>query len=185
MTGKGRTDDEEEEEEEESEEESEDEESEDEEEAGKKRKRPAAGKGKGKGAAAPKKKDEVAEEPDPWGLMSGRVGKDAGAMKAAPLELFYWNRLVVDEYTYNKERDYTAIVHGLKAGSRWVLSGTPDISGFAAVTQTDEWLGVHLGKLDAADLTNKEKKEQSAAEKEAARRRAEGERGERKAWRCG
>jgi hypothetical protein len=57
-------------------------------------------------------------------------------MTAPPLEMFYWNRLVVDEYTYNKERDYTAIVHGLKAHSRWVLSGTPDISGFAAVSET-------------------------------------------------
>ena len=86
-------------------------------------------------------------------------------MKAAPLELFYWNRLVVDEYTYNKERDYTAIVQGLQASSRWVLSGTPDISGFAAVNETAQWLGLHLGSADAADLTSKEKKEQSAVER--------------------
>ena len=96
--------------------------------------------------------------------MSGKTSKDISGMKAAPLECFYWNRLVVDEYTYNKERDYTAIVSGLQAHARWVLSGTPDISGFAAVSETAQWLGVNLGRPDAGELTNKEKREQSAAE---------------------
>ena len=39
----------------------------------------------------------------------------------------------------------------LQAHARWVLSGTPDISGFAAVSETARWLGVHLGAPDAAD----------------------------------
>ena len=34
--------------------------------------------------------------------------------------MFFWRRLVVDEYTYNKERDHTAIVSGLHASARWV-----------------------------------------------------------------
>ena len=130
------------------------------EEGAKKRKKPPAKKG-----AAAKPKAEEKEEADPWGLFQGKADKDYSSMKAAPLELFYWNRLVVDEYTYNKERDYSAIVHGLQASSRWVLSGTPDISGFAAVNETAQWLGLHLGSADAADLTSKEKKEQSAVER--------------------
>eukprot|EP00966_Prymnesium_polylepis_P004480 103105-Prymnesium_polylepis.1 len=80
--------------------------------------------------------------------------------------MFYWNRLVVDEYTYcNRERDYVALRSGLQAKARWVLSGTPDISGFAAVSETAGWLGVHLGCSDAQELTAKEKKEQSAVER--------------------
>ena len=87
-------------------------------------------------------------------------------LHAPPLEMFYWNRLVVDEYTYcSRERDYVAIRHGLQAQSRWVLSGTPDISGFAAVRETAELLGLHLGSADSSELSKADKKEQSAVER--------------------
>ena len=57
-------------------------------------------------------------------------------MQALPVEMFYWNRVVIDEFTYNNERDNVAIVTGVKAAARWVLSGTPDVSGFSAVAKT-------------------------------------------------
>ena len=131
--------------------------------AGKKRKK-APPKKK---AAAPKltKTIEEAEEADPWGLFQGKADKDYTSLKAAPLELFYWNRLVVDEYTYNKERDVIAIVNGLQASARWVLSGTPDISGFAAVNETAQWLGLRLGSADATDLTKSERLSLTAVER--------------------
>ena len=44
--------------------------------------------------------------------------------------------LLLGRYTYNNERDHVAIVEGLQASARWVLSGTPNISGFAAVKHT-------------------------------------------------
>ena len=166
-------DDEEEEEEEEMEEEDEEDEEDEEEEAaeedddeddeggaGKKRKKVPPKKK----AAAPKPVEE-AEEADPWGLFQGKADKDYTSLKAAPLELFYWNRLVVDEYTYNKERDVIAIVNGLQASARWVLSGTPDISGFAAVNETAQWLGLRLGSADATDLTKSEKSSLTAVER--------------------
>ena len=114
-----------------------------------------------KGTAKPALKEEA----DPWGLNTAKVAADWRKLQAPPLEMFFWNRLVVDEYTYNKERDHIAIVHGLHAASRWVLSGTPDISGFAAVSETAEWLGVRLGKADSSELSKQHKKEQSAVER--------------------
>lgn len=37
---------------------------------------------------------------DPWGLSTSAVQKDYGAMKSPPLEMFFWNRLICDEFTY-------------------------------------------------------------------------------------
>ena len=124
-------------------------------------------KGKGKSAAAKKAgaKPKTEEEADPWGLFSGNVRNNWSNLQAPPLEMFYWNRLVVDEYTYNNERDQTAIVHGLKANARWVLSGTPNVSGFGAVSTIAQWLGVHLGSADSSELSTRAKKEQSASER--------------------
>jgi len=59
---------------------------------------------------------------------------------------------VVDEYTYNCERDRVAIVGGIAAQSRWVLSGTPDVSSFRAVADLGTWLRVNLGRVTVGDL---------------------------------
>ena len=124
-------------------------------------------KGKGKKAAAKKAgaKPKTEDEVDPWGLFGGNVRNKWSNLQAPPLEMFYWNRLVVDEYTYNNDRDQTAIVHGLKANARWVLSGTPNVSGFGAVSTIAQWLGVHLGSVDSSELSTRAKKEQSASER--------------------
>ena len=135
-----------------------DEDADSEDEAPKKRKKPAAKKAAGKTA------DEK-EEQDPWGLNTSNVNNNWGNLKAPPLEMFYWNRLVVDEYTYNNDRDQTAIVQGLKSNARWVLSGTPNVSSFNAVSTIAEWLGLHLGSLDSSELSKAQKKDQSAMER--------------------
>jgi hypothetical protein len=44
--------------------------------------------------------DEIVDKEsvlDPWDLSSLRVKKDFTAMKCPPLEMFFWNRVVVDE----------------------------------------------------------------------------------------
>ena len=41
-----------------------------------------------------------AKDLDPWGLSSSHVKLDIGKMKCPPLEMFHWNRLVVDEFHY-------------------------------------------------------------------------------------
>ena len=45
-----------------------------------------------------------------------------------------------------------------------MLSGTPDVSGFASVSETAQWLGVRLGAPSASELSKKELKELSAFE---------------------
>lgn len=37
---------------------------------------------------------------DPWDLSSSQVKRDVGKMRCPPLEMFHWNRLVVDEFHY-------------------------------------------------------------------------------------
>ena len=121
----------------------------------KKRKSPVsdeeAHKGKGKRPAkkpkvedAPKKKRHLS---DPWGLRKNETRKDAERMKAPALEMFYWNRVVVDEYTYLNDKSHTMITT-LEATHRWVLSGTPPIHDFASVKTIAVFLGLHLGVDD-------------------------------------
>ena len=109
---------------------------------------------KAKAAKAGPKDKTPAEEKDPWGLMSGKVHKECGAMHAAPLECFYWNRLVVDEYTYLEARDVPTI-HAIKARSSWVLSGTPPIDSFDDVKSIAAFLGVLPG-LGGGDVLHLE-----------------------------
>lgn len=49
------------------------------------------------------------ENPDPWGLTTPSVAKNWRRMKSPSLEMFYFTRVVVDEFTYLKQRDHTAI----------------------------------------------------------------------------
>lgn len=138
---------------------------EDEQEASEYEEEPSEDEKPAKKRGAGKSKPATADERDPWGLSGTKCAKDWRHMTAAPLEMFYWNRLVIDEFTYNKERDHVAIVSGVQAASRWVLSGTPDVSGFPAVAETANWLGLHLGSSDASELSKQERKEQSALER--------------------
>jgi len=82
-----------------------------------------------------------------------RVG-DWHKLKGPPLELFYFARKVVDEYTYLDARDVPT-VQAVKARCAWVLSGTPPLDTFDDVRGIASYLGVHLGAPDPVALTKK------------------------------
>jgi hypothetical protein len=95
---------------------------------------------------------------DPWKLKSTLVRGDWKAMHAPPLEMFLFNRVVVDEFTYYKGQILAGIT-GLKGRARWVLSGTPPLGDFADVKTISVFLGINLGIDDDMEgkLENKKK----------------------------
>lgn len=97
-------------------------------------------------------KKPSAKDLDPWDLSKSQVKNDAGKMKCPPLELFHWERLVLDEFHYILEKNnrsrVCAMMLGLKARSRWCLSGTPPHANFNDVQGLSALLGVHLGKSE-------------------------------------
>jgi len=62
-------------------------------------------------------------------------------------QMFRYNRVVVDEFTYLKGRDYTSITR-MAADKRWVLSGTPPLRDFVDVKRIAAFLGLSLGVAD-------------------------------------
>jgi len=89
---------------------------------------------------------------DPWGLKTESVQKDLGEMKCPPLELFCWNRVVIDEFHYLSQKQDRArvltLILGLKSNYRWCLSGTPPHGSFDDVSSLAKLLGIHLGVND-------------------------------------
>jgi hypothetical protein len=65
-------------------------------------------------------------------------------MATPPFEMFYFNRLVVDEFTYYKGQIHAGIT-SQKSMSRWVLSGTPPLDDFTDVKTIADFLNIHLG----------------------------------------
>lgn len=89
-----------------------------------------------------------ASELDPWGLSKAAVKKNYKAMVSPPLEMYFWNRVVVDEFTYlaDKSRERVLeVVRKLNSTFRWCLSGTPRHGNFNDICSLAELLGVHLG----------------------------------------
>jgi hypothetical protein len=114
---------------------------------------------------------------DPWGLFKQ---DSVEKMQCPPLELFFWNRLVVDEFhcklvplfivsldlvghsneafgccysDLQEKKDRArvlSLVMGIKASFRWCLSGTPPHENVIDVQNLAKLLGVHLGVYDAA-----------------------------------
>ncbi|KAI9007348.1 hypothetical protein BC832DRAFT_530709, partial [Gaertneriomyces semiglobifer] len=92
----------------------------------------------------------TSEEKDPWKFSSSDVRRDWRKMKCPALEMFQFNRVVIDEFTYLKGREHAAITR-LKSTFRWVLSGTPPVHDFNAVKGIAAFLGVHLGVDDYSE----------------------------------
>ncbi|GAC98229.1 DNA repair protein rad8 [Pseudozyma hubeiensis SY62] len=116
----------------------------------------AAAKKGAKSKALPKElQSSNKKDPDPWGLSSSLVQRDWHNMTCPPLEMFMWNRVIVDEFHYIGEAmDRTlAGVTSLQARSKWILSGTPPTADFADVKSIAVFLNVHLGVDDDADTT--------------------------------
>lgn len=96
---------------------------------------------------------------DPWHLGDEEVQKDWKLMRAPPLDMFHFYRVVVDEFTYTKKEHVShAIVTQLSATCRWVMSGTPPTGDFASVKGIATFLGIHLGVDDDAEGTTEEVK---------------------------
>lgn len=110
----------------------------------------AGAKGKGKkrksdaAAENPAKKRKLREDADPWKLETSAVRKDWKQMRSPPLEMFHFERLVIDEYTYLNGK-ILSMVSKLTASRRWVLSGTPPIHDFASLKTIAAFLDIHLG----------------------------------------
>ena len=66
--------------------------------------------------------------------------------------MFFWNRVVVDEFTYLEKRSRAALHLGIQGTYRWALSGTPPIADFGDVKSIAASIGVHLGIDDHVDL---------------------------------
>jgi SNF2 family DNA or RNA helicase len=84
---------------------------------------------------------------DPW-MLSKQAKQNYEKMTAPPLEMFFWRRLVVDEFTYlsNEKRGQTlSMILGLRAHARWGLSGTPAHANFNDIQSLATLLGIHLG----------------------------------------
>ncbi|KAJ3211992.1 hypothetical protein HDU67_004137 [Dinochytrium kinnereticum] len=103
---------------------------------------------KGKSAADSKKPKTLA---DPWRLTYDEVKKDWKRLRCPPFEMFHWNRVVVDEFTYLEDRIHSAVVN-LSSTFRWVLSGTPPLKDFLDIKSIAVFLGVHLGVDDETDF---------------------------------
>ena len=95
---------------------------------------------------------------DPWKLKSSLVRDDWKNMASPMLDMFKFNRLIVDEFTYLNGKVHRAIT-GLKADRRWVLSGTPPLEDFADVKTISVFMNLHLGIDDehAESLKNNKK----------------------------
>ena len=102
---------------------------------------------------------------DAWKLKSSRVHNNWKCLQAPPIEMFHFNRVVVDEYTYLEGKIH-AVITSINADHRWVLSGTPPIHDFAAVKTIAVFLGVHLGVDDDAEgnteFVKKRRREQTS-----------------------
>lgn len=84
---------------------------------------------------------------DPWKLKTKDVKGDWREMRCPPMELFHFNRIVLDEYTYLNGIGYSLITN-LCSTHRWVLSGTPPTHDFSSVKTIAAFMGIHLGVHD-------------------------------------
>ncbi|WEW57992.1 hypothetical protein PRK78_003459 [Emydomyces testavorans] len=66
------------------------------------------------------------------------------------IHMFEFTRLVIDEFTYSKEKSFSAVL-AIPARSKWILSGTPPLNDFADVKSFSPFLGIHLG-VDEDDV---------------------------------
>ena len=81
-------------------------------------------------------------------------------MKSPCFQMFLYDRLVLDEYTYLNDTEDAAI-RKLVANKRWILSGTPDLGDFHSVHRMAALIGANLGVVDDATGVLRQKTIQS------------------------
>jgi hypothetical protein len=79
--------------------------------------------------------------------------KDWQNFKSPVLEMFSFNRLVIDEFTYFE--GFGDIFESIQSKSRWILSGSPALGSFTDVKKMAHFLNVHLG-MDDYDSMNRD-----------------------------
>ncbi|RPA73956.1 hypothetical protein BJ508DRAFT_333534 [Ascobolus immersus RN42] len=119
--------------------------------------KPAAKGKKRKHANSDDEDDEMPEVEkevvkDVWDLSSKVEKLGIGKLRAPNLALFAWNRLVVDEYTYDTPVRIRTAIQTITATNKWILSGTPPLEDFADVQTIASFLGVHLGIDDEGGI---------------------------------
>ena len=86
--------------------------------------------------------------------MTAPTCKDLDSLVNILFHMFDFHRIVVDEYTYIDDNQHVdalaSFITTIKARSRWVLSGTPNIQDFGDVQNLARYLACNLGVVDDA-----------------------------------
>ena len=105
-------------------------------------------------AEAVKPVDTAPNEDDLAKFFKHMTSEDLDSLTGILLHMFDFYRVVVDEYTYvddNQQVDkLSSFINTIKARSRWVLSGTPNIHDFGDVQNLARFLACNLGVVDDA-----------------------------------
>ncbi|KAI1921015.1 hypothetical protein LOZ12_001185 [Ophidiomyces ophidiicola] len=80
------------------------------------------------------------------------------------LHMFEFNRLIIDEFTYSKDKGYSGVLT-VPARKKWILSGTPPLNDFADVKSFSPFLGIHLG-VDEDDIRRTENERLKAIQRD-------------------
>ncbi|KAK5166378.1 hypothetical protein LTR04_000638 [Oleoguttula sp. CCFEE 6159] len=97
-----------------------------------------------KSTKAPKPAASKTPTGDPFGLGTKPVQQSWQSLKGPLLQMFRFNRVVIDEYTYLEGKDHTSIT-SIQGDKRWVLSGTPPLDNFGEVKRIASFLNINLG----------------------------------------
>ncbi|OJD11036.1 hypothetical protein AJ78_08115 [Emergomyces pasteurianus Ep9510] len=72
---------------------------------------------------------------------------DWKGIRSPLIHMFEYSRLVVDEFTYSKDRNHSSVL-AIPARRKWIISGTPPLNDFADVKSFSPLLGITLGVDD-------------------------------------
>ncbi|KAF3480333.1 uncharacterized protein GIQ15_05680 [Arthroderma uncinatum] len=88
------------------------------------------------------RKDGGADQIDIFNLQDS--GEDWKSVRSPLLHMFEFSRVIIDEFTYSKDRNYAAAL-AISSRKKWILSGTPPLNNFGDVKSFSPFLGINLG----------------------------------------
>jgi hypothetical protein len=121
----------------------------------------SSGRGTGK-RKFPSKVSTLKERTDIFNL--GALAGTYTSAKCPLFELFSFARVIHDEYTYLKDgmKQVSSVLESIGARHRWLLSGTPAMSGFSDIKEMAKLIGINLGPHDytlmKSDILSRERK---------------------------